>query len=107
MGNIIDNAQHYAGGITKLRVFAAGGDALRFVFEDQGPGIGAEERATIFERFARGDAGHRAGASSGSGLGLSLVAEHVRLHQGQVFVEDNPRGGARFVVDLPLVTDAS
>jgi signal transduction histidine kinase len=37
-------------------------------------------------------------------LGLSLVAEHVQLHAGRVWVEDRPDGGARFVVELPVVS---
>ena len=43
-------------------------------------------------------------ASEGVGLGLSLVAEHVGLHGGRVWVEDRADGesGARFVVDLPV-----
>jgi signal transduction histidine kinase len=38
-------------------------------------------------------------------LGLALVTEHVRLHGGRVWVEDRPggQGGARFVVELPVV----
>jgi len=39
------------------------------------------------------------------GLGLALVAEHVRLHGGRVWVEDRPNGqsGSRFVVELPVL----
>jgi len=107
MGNIIDNARNYAGGITRLEASSPRANVLRFAFEDRGSGIGADERTTIFERFARGDAGERAGSSSGTGLGLALVADHVRLHRGDVFVEDNPGGGARFVIDIPTVADAN
>ena len=51
-----------------------------------------------------GPAGRR-GKDSGSGLGLALVAEHVGLHGGRVWVEDRPDStrGARFVVELPVV----
>jgi signal transduction histidine kinase len=74
---------------------------VRFELDDHGPGIAADERDRIFERFARGEAGEHAGATSGTGLGLSLVAEHVQLHGGRVWVEDSPAGGARFVIELP------
>jgi len=43
--------------------------------------------------------------NSGVGLGLSLVTEHVRLHGGRVWVEDRPGGGARFVVELPVLDE--
>jgi len=72
------------------------------VVEDQGPGVAESERDNLFERFYRGArAGHRA-AGEGTGLGLSLVAEHVRLHGGRVWSEPAPGGGSRFVVELPL-----
>ena len=66
-----------------------------------------EERALIFERFARGaTAGRRAG-SEGAGLGLALVDEHVRMHGGRVWVDDRTRRRARasFVIELPPPTE--
>ena len=59
---------------------------------------------SIFDRFNRGSAAGRRGSSDGVGLGLALVAEHVNLHGGQVWVEDRADGepGARFVVVLPV-----
>jgi signal transduction histidine kinase len=54
----------------------------------------------VFERFARGS-GTRRGSDQGVGLGLSLVARHVRAMHGTVEVTDSPDGGARFVVTLP------
>jgi signal transduction histidine kinase len=71
--------------------------------EDDGPGVPADDREAIFHRFNRGSsAGHRRGID-GVGLGLSLVAEHIRLHGGSVWVEDRADGqeGARFVIELP------
>jgi signal transduction histidine kinase len=101
MGNIVDNASRYAGGITAVTVTSAPRGRVRFTFDDRGPGVPPEERDAIFGRFARGEVGMQAGTTSGTGLGLSLVAEHIRLHGGRVWVEDNPGGGARFVVELP------
>ncbi|MGH9007211.1 MAG: sensor histidine kinase, partial [Acidimicrobiales bacterium] len=69
--------------------------------EDNGPGVPLPERRRIFERFYRGQASGRRGASTGTGLGLALVAEHVRLLGGLVGIEDAPGGGARFTVELP------
>jgi signal transduction histidine kinase len=77
--------------------------SVRVCVDDSGPGIPPADRDRIFERFARGPgtAGSR-GAGVGTGLGLALVQEHVRLHGGRVWVTDSPTGGARFVVELPL-----
>jgi signal transduction histidine kinase len=72
------------------------------VVEDHGPGIPARERQHLFERFYRGSRAGQRESSQGTGLGLSLVAEHVRLHGGRVWCEDGPGGGNRFVVELPL-----
>jgi signal transduction histidine kinase len=101
MGNIVENAATYAGGITEVTV-SADRDSVRFVFDDNGPGVSVDERRAIFGRFARGHEGVRVGSKSGSGLGLSLVAEHVGLHGGRTWVESSPSGGARFVIELPV-----
>jgi signal transduction histidine kinase len=72
--------------------------------EDDGPGVPADEREQIFEPFVRGRGARHRGVHGGAGLGLSLVAEHVRAHHGHVWVEERTNGGARFVVELPVVT---
>jgi signal transduction histidine kinase len=102
MGNIIENASRYAGGATAVTVTEGPESTVRVAIDDCGPGVQPEERESIFGRFARGDAGLRAGSASGTGLGLSLAVEHIRLHGGRVWVEDNLDGGARFVIELPV-----
>ena len=99
--NLLENADHYAGGAT--RVLVDGRDnAVRIAVEDAGPGIPPGERERVFERFARGSiAAGRRGAGQGTGLGLALVVEHLKLHGGTAWIEDAPSGGARFVVQLP------
>jgi two-component system, OmpR family, sensor histidine kinase MtrB len=101
--NLVENATRYGGGATRV-IVDAGHYVARVAVDDEGPGVAPEEREAIFERFFRGSAaGQRRGGGQGSGLGLSLVTEHVRLHGGRVWVEDNPAGtGARFVVEIPL-----
>jgi two-component system OmpR family sensor kinase len=60
------------------------------------------DRAHLFERFYRGTRSGQRASGEGTGLGLSLVTEHVRLHGGSVRIEDAEGGGARFIVELPL-----
>lgn len=95
--NLLDNADNYGGGAVAVAVESAD-DVVRIAVDDAGPGVPEHERAYVFERFARGDAGT---AIPGTGLGLALVAEHVRLHGGRAWVETSPVGGARFVIELP------
>jgi len=107
IANLVENAARYGGGATRV-IVDAGHYVARVAVDDEGPGVAPEEREAIFERFFRGSAaGQRRGGGQGSGLGLSLVSEHVRLHGGRVWVEDNPVGtGARFVLEIPLVRPA-
>jgi two-component system, OmpR family, sensor histidine kinase MtrB len=69
---------------------------------DAGPGVQPSERTAIFERFYRGAAAGRRTGTTGTGLGLALVAEHVKAHHGTVDVGDRPGGGTRFTVRLPV-----
>ncbi|KOU15856.1 transcriptional regulator [Streptomyces sp. WM6372] len=79
-----------------VRLHAEGGHAVLTV-DDAGPGIPPGEREAVFRRFH-----HRPG-SPGSGLGLTLVAQQVALHQGTVRIGTPPGGaGTRFEVRLPL-----
>jgi signal transduction histidine kinase len=105
MANLIENAANYGGGATEITVGPApGGTDVEVTVDDAGPGIHAAERSKVFERFYRGSASGRRGAGTGSGLGLSLVAEHVRAMHGRVRVESSPAGGARLVVALPVLS---
>lgn len=102
LANILDNAARYAGGATRCHAYVTDQHCVIDV-DDAGPGVDAAERSTIFERFARGSAGRRAGSTTGTGLGLALAAEHVKLHGGHVEVTDAPGGGARFHVVFPRI----
>ena len=100
LSNLLDNADKHAGGVTAVTV-VRDGEVARLLVDDAGPGVPEQDRARIFERFARG-AGSIRTATDGSGLGLALVARHMRAMGGRVRVEDSPDGGARFVVELPV-----
>ena len=106
IANLLDNARKYAGGATRIELTRLP-TGLQIAVEDAGPGVPEEERELVFDRFSRGAGSSRRAGSEGVGLGLSLVAEHVALHKGRVWVEDREDGepGARFVVDLPVTWD--
>lgn len=107
--NLLDNARKYGGGATEVQVTKLP-EGIAIAVEDAGPGVPEDERELVFDRFSRGAGSSRRAGSEGVGLGLSLVAEHVALHKGRVWVEARPDGedGARFVVELPVTwTDPS
>ena len=104
IANLLDNAAKYGGGATSV---VAAPRRRRRADRGRGPRRRACPRRTatlIFDRFSRGTVAGRRGSSEGVGLGLALVAEHVNLHGGRVWVEDRADGqeGARFVVELPV-----
>ena len=84
MVNLLENADHYGGGATVVarRLAPDDGVAVEIDVDDAGPGINPGERSKVFDRFYRGS--HRAGAApgTGTGLGLALVAEHMRVMHG-------------------------
>jgi signal transduction histidine kinase len=107
VANLLENAQRHAGGVTAVTCRVRGG-SLCLVVDDRGPGVPPEERTLIFDRFGRGRRASARGGSGapwadGTGLGLSLVAQHVAAHGGAVAVSEAPGGGARFEVVIPAV----
>jgi two-component system sensor histidine kinase MtrB len=99
VSNLVDNAEGHGRGLVRVAVCRAD-RVVRLEVDDAGPGVPAADRERIFERFARVSDRDRRVEDTGSGLGLALVAQHVRLHSGRVWVTDRPGGGARFVVEL-------
>jgi len=77
-----------------------GGGWLRFVVEDDGPGIPSAQRERIFDRFYRTDSA-RDRASGGTGLGLAIVRAIAEAHGGRVAAGRSPEGGARIEIELP------
>jgi signal transduction histidine kinase len=100
--NLLDNAVKYGPVGQRIAVEAAltthGRAAI--AVSDQGPGVDAAERETVWEPFRRGERAIGS-VAVGSGIGLSVVREIVGAHGGEARVESAPGGGARFVVELP------
>jgi len=73
--------------------------AIRIEIEDTGPGIPPNLLERIFNPFFTTKP-----TGSGTGLGLSISLGIVREHEGRIWAENAPQGGARFVIELPLIT---
>lgn len=97
--NLLDNAARYANQrvVVTLREEA---ERVELTIADDGPGIPPDARERIFERFTRLDEA-RARVAGGFGLGLAITREIVERHAGEVFVDPQYAGGARFIVRLP------
>ncbi len=92
--NLVDNALSIAppGSTVTIRVEPPG----RVIVEDEGPGVPDAQKTALFARLWRAERQRRDGA----GIGLALVRRIAQLHGGDVWVEDRPGGGARFVAQL-------
>lgn len=99
--NLAENAIKYNsfGGNVFMRL-RAGGGRVQLVIEDTGIGIPEEDIPHIFSRFYRVDKA-RSRSAGGSGLGLSIVYDAVRLHGGDIRVERRETVGTRFIVSFP------
>jgi signal transduction histidine kinase len=97
---VIDNAianavKHGNAGKIQLTV-SSSSEGVEIAIDDDGTGVPESERATVFERFARGSTASR----SGSGLGLALVAQQAELHGGTAALQTSPLGGTRLLLKL-------
>jgi signal transduction histidine kinase len=92
--NLVENAVAHAPPSTEVTVSTSSDGTVSVA--DCGPGVAAEHRELIFERFWRGSGKPGAGA----GLGLAITMEIMKAHQGSVGVSDNPGGGAIFTLSF-------
>lgn len=87
--NLLDNAlRHTLPGGTVELALTEDDDGWRLAVSDSGPGLAADERERVFDRFYRG----RDAQAPGNGLGLAIVREVARLHGGGTFIGDGPGG---------------
>ena len=104
---LIDNAAKYSPPESRITVRGRQTDKNSIVIsvEDSGPGIRAEIRERVFEKFFRamrdGDVSDR--STAGTGLGLAIARGIAEAHHGRIWVEDAENGsGAKFVIQLPI-----
>jgi signal transduction histidine kinase len=101
LSNLLDNARKNAPSEIPIEVtLEQNGDMARLVVEDHGPGIDPDQLERIFDKFVRG----RAGAVTGTGLGLYISRRIVDAHDGRIWAESNPGESTRFIVELPCQT---
>lgn len=104
MTNLLSNAAKFSppGGLVTVRARALAAGRVRLEVHDDGPGIPAEFRDRIFERFSQADGSDRR-RHGGTGLGLSIVKGLVDRMGGAVAFTSEPGHGTTFVVELPGV----
>jgi two-component system OmpR family sensor kinase len=99
--NLLRNAIEHTqpGGLVRLEA-KQGRDGITFAVDDDGPGIPADDRTRVFDRFHRVDAS-RSRRDGGAGLGLAIVKAVAEAHGGRVFAAASDEGGARVGFTLP------
>ena len=102
VANLLSNAIRHSAAGSRVRLAAGREQGWAWLaVADEGPGIGAEHREKVFDRFYRVDRG-RARGEGGSGLGLAIVREIVEGHGGRVTLHSETGSGALFALWLPL-----
>jgi signal transduction histidine kinase len=94
ISNLIENALNHSPPGKAVRIRVTSGPSVEI--SDSGPGIPAEFREKIFERFWRGEA-----SKEGAGLGLAIVRRIMHALNGTVAVADARDGGAQFTLQFP------
>jgi two-component system sensor histidine kinase KdpD len=104
LNNLLENAAKYTPPGTTITISAAAsGRNVLLVVADDGPGLPPGDPDRLFEKFQRG---HSESNIVGVGLGLAICRAAARLHGGDIRAMDNPGGGARFEITLPVQTQA-
>jgi two-component system sensor histidine kinase KdpD len=102
LNNLLENVAKYTPPGTTITISAAARDrSVLLVVADDGPGLPPGDPDRLFEKFQRG---HSESNIVGVGLGLAICRAAARLHGGDIRAMDNPGGGARFEITLPVQT---
>lgn len=102
LANLLENAIKYCPADSHVLLTSKEqGEFVTVTISDDGPGIAAEERDKIFDKFYRGSSVRDSGVK-GSGLGLYLVKYFVELHEGLVKIQSELGKGTAFTVQLPV-----
>lgn len=100
--NLLENAAKFSPAGSPITLTVAGWrNGVQVRVADRGPGIPAGDREKVFEAFVRGAAANE----SGSGLGLAIARAIVEAHEGRIWIEEAPGGGAAVVFELPRGTE--
>ena len=91
--NLVDNARRHARHVALAAVSQE--RSVLVTVDDDGPGIPADRRESVFRPF-------ESGSSGGTGLGLTIARDIVRAHGGEIVLEDSPLGGLRARIRLPV-----
>ncbi len=98
--NLTENAVKFTPPEGNIKIGASiDAEFVRMWVEDSGPGIPAEKRQSIFDKYTRL---HGRGGPAGFGLGLAYCRLAVEGHGGRIWIEDTDKTGARFIFTLPL-----
>src|SRR5258708_33138530 len=94
--NLVENALRYAPAHARIRIagYVRGQEACVALI-NHGPNIAPHDREAVMEPFYHREGGH-------SGLGLAIAKGIIEAHQGRLWIEDTPGGGATFIFSLPL-----
>ena len=104
LANLVDNAAEATQNslVREIHISTAllpSKDAVELVVADTGPGVTPELKEKLFLPYF-------STKKRGTGLGLAIVSRIIEDHHGSIRVEENEPAGARFILELPAVTDA-
>ena len=107
MNNLISNAVKFSPHGEQVNVTLSGDDTqIAIQVDDRGPGVPTQFRAHLFDKFTQVDSSDTR-QKGGTGLGLNIARLIVERHHGSLDYHDNPGGGSRFRVTLPITAEAA